>query len=118
MRWVITPVACRRPNPKKLGRQTDLECWPGTCRGSWGRERRPAMSRTQPRPAAPITHTLRPTQTTCWECGQPLWVIYHTARQVQTLTGLVALHLVVRRCNNPRCRLFHRPYRPESEGGF
>jgi hypothetical protein len=37
---------------------------------------------------------------------------------VQTLTGLVALHLVVRRCNNPRCSLFHRPYRPESEGGL
>ncbi len=44
-----------------------------------------------------------------------LWVAYHTARTVTTLNGICHLTLVVRRCRNRDCSLYHRPYRPEEE---
>jgi len=34
------------------------------------------------------------------------------------LSGLVRLRLVVRRCVNRDCALYHEPYRPEEEGAF
>jgi hypothetical protein len=35
-----------------------------------------------------------------------------------TLRGLVHLRLVVRRCRNPECALYHVPYRAEEEGAW
>ncbi|MDQ5852270.1 MAG: ISNCY family transposase, partial [Chloroflexota bacterium] len=35
-----------------------------------------------------------------------------------TLDGLLQLHLPVRRCRNPACPRFRRPYRPEAEGAY
>src|SRR5438067_10094096 len=35
-----------------------------------------------------------------------------------TLRGLVQLTLVVRRCRNSECTLYHVPYRPEAEGAW
>jgi len=42
----------------------------------------------------------------------------HSPRTVATLSGLVKLRLVVRRCVNEGCVLYHQPYRPEGEGAF
>jgi hypothetical protein len=42
-------------------------------------------------------------------------MLYHTRRAVATLAGLCLLIVTVRRCENPACPLYHRPYRPEEE---
>ena len=55
---------------------------------------------------------------TCEHCGATLWVAYHTVRTVTTLDGLCQLLLTIRRCHNPTCEHYHRPYRPEEEGGW
>lgn len=54
----------------------------------------------------------------CWECGGPLWVVYHKYRTVVTLGGLRRLVLKIRRCGNPDCRRFRKCYRPEAEGAL
>jgi Transposase, Mutator family len=41
---------------------------------------------------------------------------YHSVRTVTTLNGLCQLLLTIRRCHNPTCEQYHRPYRPEEEG--
>lgn len=37
-------------------------------------------------------------------------------RTITTLQGICRLTLSVRRCHNPQCEWYHRPYRPEEEG--
>jgi len=43
---------------------------------------------------------------------------YHNDRCLVTLDGPVRLVLKVRRCHNPECVLYRRPYRPEAEGAL
>jgi hypothetical protein len=43
---------------------------------------------------------------------------YENHRTVATLSGLVRLHLKIRRCEQPGCVRWHLPYRPESEGAL
>jgi len=43
---------------------------------------------------------------------------YHNFRTVVTLHGLCRLTLKIRRCHNPDCPLYHKPYRPEEEGAL
>ncbi|HSH76916.1 MAG TPA: ISNCY family transposase [Herpetosiphonaceae bacterium] len=43
---------------------------------------------------------------------------YRSRRTVATLDGLYRLVLAVRRCQEPTCPLYRRPYRPEEEGGW
>ncbi len=43
---------------------------------------------------------------------------YHNFRTVVTLHGLCRVTLKIRRCHNPNCPLYHRPYRPEEEGAL
>jgi len=43
---------------------------------------------------------------------------YANRRTIATLTGLTRLTLAIRRCHNPACEAFRRPYRPEAEGRF
>jgi mutator family transposase len=74
------------------------------------------MARCQARPAAPREYQLEPYQRRCAHCGGPAHVAYHSRRTVATLDGLYRLTLVVRRCQDPACPLYHRPYRPEEEG--
>lgn len=74
------------------------------------------MARVAARPAAGTEQVLAPARRTCWHCGGPTWVAYHGRRTVATLAGLVALRLVVRRCETAGCAGYHRPYRPEAEG--
>jgi len=42
-------------------------------------------------------------------------MLYQTARTVTTVEGVCRLTLTVRRCVQPTCPLYHRPYRPEEE---
>src|SRR4051794_35478588 len=74
------------------------------------------MVRRQARPAADRAYRLEPYQRRCAHCGGPAHVAYHSRRTVATLDGLYALTLVVRRCQDPACPLYHRAYRPEEEG--
>src|SRR5918997_4496371 len=76
------------------------------------------MARNQPRPPAALELRLEPLEDRCGVCTEKLWVAYHSPRTVATLSGLVRLRLVVRRCVNEGCALYHRPYRPEGEGAF
>lgn len=76
------------------------------------------MSRTKPRPEPASQLTLQTCRDRCWVCGCPMWVAYHNRRTVHTLDGLVRLILPVRRCCNPECERYHKPYRPEDEGRY
>ena len=76
------------------------------------------MVRRTARPAAPHQYTLEPYQRHCPGCGGTARVAYHDRRTVATLDGLYRLVLVVRRCHNPACPWYRRPYRPEEEGGW
>lgn len=61
---------------------------------------------------------LEPLSDRCLICEKKLWVAYHNTRTVATLSGLVQLRLVVRRCVNRECDLYQRSRRPEQEGAF
>jgi hypothetical protein len=76
------------------------------------------MARTHPRPPADRELTLPSCHDRCWDCGGALWVAYHNHRTVHTLAGLVRLTLPVRRCQNPDCARYRKPYRPEGEGAY
>jgi hypothetical protein len=76
------------------------------------------MARNEPRPPALSELRLEPLEDRCGSCGQKSWVAYHSPRTVATLSGLVRLRLVVRRCVNRDCELYHEPHRPEEEGAF
>ena len=73
------------------------------------------MARRHPRPPATMQRHLAPHRRACWACGHPLWMLYQTARAVTTVEGVCRLTLMVRRCVQPTCPLYHRPYRPEEE---
>jgi hypothetical protein len=57
-------------------------------------------------------------RTHCDGCGERLWIAYANTRTVVTLDGLVHLTSKIRRCQTTTCPLYHRPYRPEEEGGW
>jgi len=76
------------------------------------------MARRDPRPPAQREVRLIPLREQCVSCGQRLWVAYHAQRTLMTFRGLVHLTLVVRRCRNPECALYHLPYRAEEEGAW
>ena len=69
-------------------------------------------------PRLEATHAIRltPLKESCEQCGQPLWVGYHSSRTVTRLDGLWKLTIVVRRCIHPECPRYHVAYRPEEEG--
>jgi hypothetical protein len=71
--------------------------------------------RTRPRPRPQHTLQLAPLTRHCPQCGHALWNAYDTRRTITTLEGLVRLVLRVRRCPNPSCPRYHKPYRPETE---
>jgi hypothetical protein len=73
------------------------------------------MPRTRARPRPTHTQTLIPFTSHCPVCFHKLWDDYRNFRTVTTLYGVVRLTLHVRRCPNPACERFHRPYRPETE---
>ena len=74
------------------------------------------MARTAPRPEPTAEQTLHPVARQCPGCGRPMRADYDNRRTVATLGGVLRLRLKVRRCHNPGCSLFRKPYRPEEEG--
>ncbi len=76
------------------------------------------MARREARPPAEREVRLIPLSKQCVNCGEWLWVAYHAQRTLMTFRGLVRLTLVVRRCRNTECELYHLPYRAEEEGAW
>ena len=76
------------------------------------------MARREARPPAQRQVRLTPQREECVSCGEQLWVAYHARRTLMTFRGLVHLTLVVRRCRNAECALYHVPYRAEEEGAW
>ena len=76
------------------------------------------MARREARPPAQRHVRLTPQREECVSCGERLWVAYHARRTLMTFRGLVRLTLVVRRCRNAECALYHVPYRAEEEGAW
>jgi Transposase, Mutator family len=68
------------------------------------------------KPEPSIVEDLQPTRTDCPDCGRRMHADYANRRTVTTLTGVTRLNLTIRRCPNPDCPAFRRPYRPEAEG--
>jgi hypothetical protein len=76
------------------------------------------MARTAPRPPPDREQVLKAVHRPCPACGGRLRYRDDHRHTVTTLTGLVRLHLQIRRCENPACARHHRPYRPEAEGAL
>jgi hypothetical protein len=47
-----------------------------------------------------------------------MWAAYTNHRTLVTLSGLLRLHLAIRRCPHADCPRYHRPHRPEAEGAL
>src|SRR5215471_10420416 len=75
-----------------------------------------AMARTTSRPTPTTTQTFTPLLRRCATCDKPMWIAYHNYRTLTTLEAVVRLTLHIRRCLNPACTQFRKPYRPEQEG--
>src|SRR3954452_19166878 len=80
--------------------------------------RRSVMARTAPRPPPDRERVLETVHRACPACAGRLRYRYDNRHTVTTLTGLVRLHLRIRRCENPACARHRRPYRPEAEGAI
>jgi hypothetical protein len=76
------------------------------------------MAKRKRRRDPTIDRVLEPLRTRCTACGGPLWIAYATTRTVVTLDGPVHFTVKVRRCPTRSCARYHRPYRPEEEGGW
>src|SRR5262245_48742284 len=76
--------------------------------------RKPRRRRPQPDQAIDLAPVLRD----CPECQRRTSADYHNFRSVTTLDGTIRLTLLIRRCPNPDCPRFQRPYRPEAEPHF
>ena len=74
--------------------------------------------RRRPRPQPDRALTLAPVTLDCPECRQRLHADYNNFRTITTLDGVIRLTLTIRRCPNPACSRFLRPYRPEAEPHF
>ncbi len=76
------------------------------------------MARTAARPQPTHSQRLQPWFAHCTACNQRLWADYKNRRTVATLAGLLRLTLDIRRCHNPDCPRYCKPYRPEAEGYY
>src|ERR1700683_3045416 len=74
--------------------------------------------RTRSRPCPTCVQTLIPVTTHCPACRHKLWTHYRNFCTVTTLDAVLRLTLYIRRCPNPDCTRFLRPYRPEAEPHF
>src|SRR5262245_60425262 len=74
--------------------------------------------RRRPRPQPDRALTLTPVTLDCPECRQRLHADYNNFRTITTLDGVIRLTLTIRRCPDPACSRFLRPYRPEAEPHF
>jgi hypothetical protein len=74
--------------------------------------------RRRPRPQPDRALSLVPVTLDCPECQHRLQARYNNYRTITTLDGVLRLTLSIRRCPNPDCPRFLRPYRPEAEPHF
>src|SRR5262245_15622801 len=74
--------------------------------------------RRRPRPKPDRALSLAPVIQRCPECQHRTWARYNNYRTITTLDGALRLTLAVRRCINPDCSRYLRPYRPEAEPHF
>ena len=74
--------------------------------------------RSRPRPQPDRSLTLTPILLDCPECQHRTYADYNNYRTVSTLDSVFRLTLTIRRCPNPECSRFLRPYRPEAESHF
>src|SRR5512143_1860052 len=74
--------------------------------------------RRRPRPRPDRALTLTPVLRGCPECQRRTYADYQNYRTITTLDGVIRLTLTIRRCPNPACARFLRPYRPEAEPHF
>jgi hypothetical protein len=74
--------------------------------------------RRRPRPQPDRALTLIPVLLDCPECQHRTEARYNNDRTISTLEGVIRLTLTIRRCPNPACSRFLRPYRPEAEPHF
>jgi hypothetical protein len=74
--------------------------------------------RRRPRPRPDRALNLVPVTLDCPECQHRTQARYNNFRTVSTLDGVLHLTLSIRRCHNPDCPRFLRPYRPEAEPHF
>ncbi len=74
--------------------------------------------RRRPRPQPDRAQSLTPLTVDCPECQHRLRADYNNFRTITTLDGVLRLTLTIRRCPNPDCLRFLRPYRPEAEPHF
>lgn len=74
--------------------------------------------RRRPRPQPDRALTLTPVLRDCPECQHRTYADYNNYRTITTLDGVFRLTSTIRRCPNPTCSLFLRPYRPEAEPHF
>ena len=72
----------------------------------------------RPRPQPDRALTLTPVLLNCPECQHRTGADYNNFRTISTLDGVFRLTLTIRRCPNPACSRFLRPYRPEAEPHF
>src|SRR5947209_11893503 len=86
-------------------------------RGQESLEGGPSM-RKRPRPRPDRALTLTPITVHCPECLHRTHADYNNFRTVTTLDGVTRMTLTIRRCRNPQCPRFLRPYRPEAEPHF
>src|ERR671938_261680 len=73
------------------------------------------MARTAPRARPDREQVLETVHERCPACGRRLRYRYDNRHTVTTLAGLVRLRLRIRRCEDPGCARYRRPYRPEAE---
>src|SRR4051795_11337 len=71
--------------------------------------------RRRPRPRPDRALTLTPVLLDCPECRHRTYADYNNFRTITTLDGVIRLTLTIRRCPDPACSRFLRPYRPEAE---
>jgi hypothetical protein len=74
--------------------------------------------RRRPRPQPDRAVNLTPVVLDCPECQHRTQARYNNYRTISTLDGVFRLTLTIRRCPNPACSRFLRPYRPEAEPHF
>ena len=74
--------------------------------------------RRRPNPKPDRALNLVPVTLDCPECQQRTQARYNNFRTITTLDGVLHLTLSIRRCHNPDCPRFLRPYRPEAEPHF
>src|SRR5262245_6488460 len=76
------------------------------------------MRKRRPRPRPDRALNLVPVTLDCPECQHRTRARYNNFRTITTLDGVLYLTLAIRRCHNPDCPRYLKPYRPEAEPHF